>query len=162
MTIRFAFMLVLFCLLGGFVALNWTEFITPSTLSVGFSTVQAPVGLIMLGVLILAVCLFTVVVLYLQAADLLRTHRMHKDMEAQRKLVTQGETSRFMELRNFVDEQFALQRQRDAETLAALKTKSALSTQVDRTWMEELHNGLSAQLGQLEDRLDRLLPPPAA
>jgi biopolymer transport protein ExbB/TolQ len=150
----------MFTLLGGFVALNWTEFMVPSTLSVGFTTVQAPVGLFMLGVVILVISLFTLYVFYLHSAELLRTRRLHKDMEVQKKLVEQSETSRYTELRGFMNEQFALQRQRDAETLAAVKTKSALTSQADRTWMEEVHNGLSAQLGQLEDRLDRLLPPP--
>jgi hypothetical protein len=162
MSNRFAFMLVLFILLGGFVALNWAEFIATSTLSVGFTTLQAPLGLIMLGVLIMVAGLFIVYALYLHAAELLRTRRLHKDMEVQKNLVEKSESSRFTELRAFMDEQFALQRQRDAETLAAVKTRSAANMQDDRTWMEEVHNGLSAQLGQLEDRLDRLLPPPAS
>jgi hypothetical protein len=81
-------------------------------------------------------------------------------MEAQKKLLEQAEASRFTELRSFVAEQFALQGQRHAETLAAVRAKSAIDTQGDRTWLEEVHNGLSAQLGQLEDRLDRLLPQP--
>jgi len=162
MTIRVAFLLVLFSLLGGFVTLNWTEFIAPGTLSVGLGTVQAPLGLVMLGMLVLVTGLFVVYVLYLHAADLLRTRRLLKDMEAQRKLLEQTETSRFTELRAFMVEQFDLQRQRDAQTLAAIQTKSSQDTQADRTWMEEAINGLSAQLGQLEDRLDRLLPPPGS
>jgi hypothetical protein len=104
--------------------------------------------------------LFTVYVLYLHSADLLRTRRLLKDMEAQKKLLEQVEASRFTELRGFVAEQFALLGQRNAETLAAVRAQSAMDTRVDHTWLEEVHNGLSAQLGQLEDRLDRLLPQP--
>jgi uncharacterized integral membrane protein len=158
MTIRLVFVLVVFALLSGFVALNWTEFIAPTTLSLGFSTTQAPLGLVLLGVLVLVVGLFAVYVLYLHSADLLRTRRLLKEMETQKKLLEQAEASRFTELRSFVAEQFALQGQRHAETLAAVRVQSPLDKQSDRTWLEEVHNGLSAQLGQLEDRLDRLLP----
>ncbi len=162
MTISFTLALLLLSLLSGFVALNWTDFISPTSLSLGFQTVQFPLGLAMLGILVFVISLFTVYGLYLHAAELLRTRRLLKDMESQRKLLEQAEASRFTELRTILVEQFELQRQRDAETLAAVQTKSAQSLQADRTWTEELHNGLSAQLGQLEDRLDRLLPPPAA
>jgi uncharacterized integral membrane protein len=160
MTIRFAFVLVLFSALCGFVVLNWTDFVTPTTLSLGFGTAQAPLGLVLLGVLVLVTGLFVLYVLYIHAEDLMRTRRLLKDMEGQKKLLEQAEASRFTELRAFMAEQFDLQRRRDAETLAALQAKSLGSTQSDRTWMEEIHNGLSAQLGQLEDRLDRLLPSP--
>jgi hypothetical protein len=158
MTIRFAFLLVLSLALSGFVALNWTAFITPTTLLLGFSTVQAPLGLVMLGVLLLVASLFALYVLYLHAAEVLLTRRLLKDMEAQRKLVDQAEASRFTELRSLMDEQFNLQKQRDAETLASVQAKNVSGTQADRVFMEEITNGLSAQLGQLEDRLDRLLP----
>lgn len=166
MTIRFAFLLVLFSALSGFVALNWTDFIIPTTLSLGFGTVQAPLPLVLLGILMLVSGLFVVYVLYLHTEDLLRTRRLLKDMEAQKKLMEHAEASRFTELRSFLAAQFDQQARRDADTLAAVQSKglagapvsAAPGTQLDRVWMEELTNGLSAQLGQLEDRLDRLLP----
>lgn len=45
MTIRFSLLLILLGLLGGPVALNWTEFTAPTTLTVGFGVLQAPLGL---------------------------------------------------------------------------------------------------------------------
>lgn len=159
MTIGIAFLLLVSTLLGGFVALNWAEFFAPTTLSLGFTTMLAPLGLVMLGVLILVAGLFALYVLYLHAAELVRTRRLLKEMESQRQLVDQSESSRFTELRTFVETQFALQRQRDAQTLAAVQSVSPFNRQDEKVWLQELHNGLSAQLGQMEDRLDRLLPP---
>ena len=158
-TVRITVVLALFSLMFGFVALNWNEFLAPSTLSVGFGIVQAPIGLIMLAVLLLFVGIAVVYVLYLHASELMRTRRLLKDMEAQRKLADQAETSRLTELRSFIGDHFAALRQVDADTLAGINAKYDASTAATRRLVEETTNSLSAQLGQLEDRLARLLPP---
>lgn len=158
MTVRFAFVLALISLVSGFVALNWTEFITPTALSIGFGVILAPIGLVMLGVLLLVSGLFVVYVLYLHASELVRTRRLSKEMEAQRKLVNQAEVSRVTDLRNFIAEHFAAQRQLDAEMMAAINAKIEANTEYARKSIEETSNSVSAQLGQLEDRLDKILP----
>jgi biopolymer transport protein ExbB/TolQ len=160
MTIRFAFLLILLALLGGFVALNWAAFIVPTTLFVGMGMVDAPLGLIMLGIVLMLLGLFVVYVLYLHAAELLRTRRLLKDMASQRKQLEQAESSRITELHSFIASQFAAQQQRDAQGVVASQAQTETRLQSERKWIEEIHNGLAAQIGQLEDRLDRLLPAP--
>jgi hypothetical protein len=157
-TIRFAIALVLFSLISGFVGLNWTEFTTPTALSIGVGVIQAPVGLVMLGVLALVMGFFVIYALYLHTTELIRTRRLSKEMEAQRKLVNAAEESRVTELHNFITEHFAAQRKLDAEMMAAIHAKIESGTDSVCKSLEETSNSVSAQLGQLEDRLDKVLP----
>ncbi|RYF33188.1 MAG: hypothetical protein EOO21_06025 [Comamonadaceae bacterium] len=53
-----------------FTALNWTVFTTPSTLSLLVATVEAPLGVIMLGLLVLLTGLFMIFAGYLQTSTL--------------------------------------------------------------------------------------------
>lgn len=158
MTLRAAISLCFFLVLFAFVGLNWTEFVTPTTLSTGFGFVQAPIGLIMLGILILVVGIFVVYILYLHASELLRMRRQLKEMEVQKKLVDQAEASRITDLRNFIDDQFMEQRRLHDASVAAITAKLDASQLTCKGWIEESGNTLSAHLGEIEDRLDRLLP----
>jgi len=49
MPLRTVVVLVVLAFVGLFAALNWSAFLAPTPLSLGFAQVQAPRGLIMLG-----------------------------------------------------------------------------------------------------------------
>jgi uncharacterized integral membrane protein len=138
-----AFFLVL-VLVGVFALVNWDAFAAPTPLSVGFTTVQAPLGLIMLGLIAFLCVLFTVWVVSLQATSLLDARRQTKELQAQRDLADKAEASRFTELRSEL-----------MARLDRLQTES-------RSALEHNANAVAAHLGELEDRLERarLLPPP--
>jgi uncharacterized integral membrane protein len=109
-----------------FAAVNWSAFTAPTTLSLGVAQIQAPLGLIMLCLVAVLTALFLLYVVYLQTTVLLETRRHAKELQAQRELADQAEASRFTELRGYLD-----------------------------TRLRELENSLSAQVGELRDRLDR-------
>jgi len=138
------FFLVL-VLVGLFALINWPAFSTLTPLSLGFTTVQAPLGLIMLGFIAFLCVLFTVWVISLQASSLMESRRQTRELQAQRDLADKAEASRFTELRT--------------ELMARLDRLQSDS----RNAVEQNTNAVAAQLGQLEDRLerDRLLAPPA-
>jgi len=133
MTRALIFFLVLVAV-GLFAAINWGVFTALTTISLGFTTVQAPLGLIMLGLIVFLCVLFTVWVIVLQANSLRDARRQTKELQAQRDLADRAEASRFTELR--------------ADVLRRI---------------DESANATAAHIAQLEDRLerDRLLPPPA-
>jgi len=133
MTRALIFFLVLVAV-GLFAAINWSVFTALTTISLGFTTVQAPLGLIMLGLIVFLCVLFTVWVIVLQANSLRDARRQTKELQAQRDLADRAEASRFTELR--------------ADVLKRI---------------DESANATAAHIAQLEDRLerDRLLPPPA-
>ena len=130
---------------GLFALINWTVFSALTPLSLGFTTVQAPLGLIMLGLVVFLCVLFTVWVISLQANSLMDARRQTKELQAQRDLADKAEASRFTELRSEL-----------LARLDRLQRESALT-------LEQSGNSVAAHIGQLEDRLERarLLAPGA-
>lgn len=139
------FFLVL-VLVGLFALLNWNAFTALSPLSLGVTVVQAPLGLIMLGLVVFLCLLFIVWMISLQANSLMDARRQTKELQAQRDLADKAEESRFTALR--------------ADLMARL---DRLQTE-SRVSVETSSNSVTAHLGQLEDRLERArllaAPPP--
>jgi uncharacterized integral membrane protein len=126
MPLRTVVLLMVLVAVAIFAALNWGAFMAPTTLSLGVARVQAPLGLIMLGLVAVLTALFLLYVVYLQTTVLLETRRHAKELQAQRELADQAEASRFTELRTYLE-----------------------------TRLGEMENSLSADIGELRDRLDR-------
>jgi hypothetical protein len=126
MPLRTVVLLAVLALVALFAALNWTAFVAPTTLSFGVAEVQAPLGLIMLGLLAILTALFLFYVVYLQTTVILEWRRHARELQAQRELADQAEASRFTELRSHLD-----------------------------TRLTEIESSLSAQLGEMRERLNR-------
>ena len=138
-----AFFLVL-VLVGLFALINWGAFAALTTLSLGVTTVQAPLGLIMLGLVAFLCVLFIVWVITLQGTALATARRQTRELQTQRDLADRAEASRLIELRT--------------ELIGRL---DHLQAEVQRA-VETNANTIAAHVGQLEDRIDRerLLSPP--
>jgi hypothetical protein len=132
MPIRNVALLVALAAVAVFAALNWSVIMAPTTLSLGFAEVQAPLGLVLLGLIALLSVLFLVYVVYLQSSVLLEARRHARELQASRELADQAEASRFTQLRAHLD-----------------------------TRLTDIEHSLAAQLGELRDRVDRTPPVPA-
>ncbi|MHB8108871.1 MAG: LapA family protein [Syntrophorhabdaceae bacterium] len=155
MKILTLFLLIVVFVIAAFAALNWSAFTASATLSLGFATIQAPLGLIMLGLLVFLTGLFLVFVVYLQTSVLLEARRHARELQTNRELADQAEASRFTELRGFLDTE--LKRQAGLGMDAGTAMLSRLD-QLDhdlRSTIEESVNTLSAYIGELEDRLEK-------
>lgn len=64
--------------IAAFTALNWSAFMTPTPLSLGVAGVQAPLGLVMLGLVAFLAALFLVFVVYLQTSGLMEDRRLYR------------------------------------------------------------------------------------
>ena len=155
MKTRTLFLLLVLVAIGGFSLLNWNAFIAPTTLNLGFTDVQAPLGLVMLGALILVAAVFLVYILYLQTTVLLDARQHAKELQSNRKLADQAEASRFTELRGFLDVGYKRQLVQDAESRAAVLARLDQLERDLRVAVEQSGNSLAASLGELEDRLDK-------
>ena len=155
MKIRTLFLILVLVAIGGFTILNWSAFLTPTALHLGVAEVQAPLGLIMLGALVMVAAVFMVYILYLQTTVLLDTRQHTKELQSNRKLADQAEASRFTELRGFLDAELKRQLAQDAESRAAVVARIDQLERDLRTAVEQSGNSLAASLGELEDRLDR-------
>jgi ABC-type multidrug transport system fused ATPase/permease subunit len=160
MYLRTLLILAVLGLIVVFSALNWSAFIAPTVLSLGFTTVEAPLGLILLAIVALLTLLFLVYITYLQSTVLLEGRRHARELQSQRDLAEQAEASRFNQLRALMETEL--------EKLAGQteQSKSLLLTRLDqiegdlRAALEQTGNSLAAYIGELEDRFDSSLGKP--
>ena len=127
--------LIVLALIGAFALVNWNALATPVPVSLLVGTVDMPLGIILLSALVLVVLLLGLYVLLLRTAMYTESRRMAQELAAQRELADKAEASRFTELSAHLDQQVAGLRQA----------------------MTEVANGVSADIGQMDDKLDRVL-----
>ena len=135
-------------------------FITPTDISLGFGQVAVPLNLMLLGLLVLLSVLFLVHAVYIQGSALMETRRHTKELQANRELADKAEASRFTALREFIAAEMTRQEARQTEAQQQLLVRLAELAQASHTLTEQTGNSLAASLGELEDRLERGLPPP--
>jgi uncharacterized integral membrane protein len=146
-------------LLAAFATLNWAAIATPSTLSLGFAEVSAPLGMVMLIFTAAISGLFIIYIVLLQAGVILDARRLTKEVKAQRELADTAEASRFTELRTLLEAEL---RRLEAQGAASGREVGARIEQSERSMQLKLTEAtatLSAHLGEIEDKLDRSLGP---
>ena len=155
MQVRTVLLLVVLITIALFAAINWSAFITPVSLSLVVTTIQAPLGLIMLGLMALLTVLFLMFVVYLQTTVLLQARRHARALEAQRELADQAEASRFTELRGFIETELTKVGAQSAASQASVLARLNQVEQDLRVVIEQGGNTLAAYIGELEDRLEQ-------
>ncbi len=150
-------LIVLFVLgvIAVFAAANWSTFVSPTTLSLLFATIQAPLGLVMLGFTALLTALFLLFIAYLQASLFMDTRRHMRELQAQRALADQAEASRLAELRSYLDAELPKLSKEIAGSRIAVEAHIDRLDLDLRSVIEQAGNTLAAYIGQLEDRLER-------
>ena len=155
MMMRILFILILLGLIGGFAALNWGSFTTPTTLSLGLEVIEAPLGLVMLGLLGLMTALFLVFMISGQAAALMESRRYTRELQAQRELADQAEASRLNDLRTYLETEMKSITGAHAVSTGALQARLDKLELDLRASIEQSGNTMAAYIGELEDRLER-------
>jgi hypothetical protein len=159
MKLRTFSIVLLLALLASFAVLNWSAFTAPTALWLGFVEVQAPLGLVMLSVTATLCALFLIYILFQQAGLIFEARRFARELKAQRELADTAEASRFTELRSFlVAELDQLQRQRNDDA-SAVSQRIAQMEQRLHDALGDTARTLAAHLGEVEDKLDRAVPP---
>ena len=144
MRMRTLFFALVLLSVAVFVAVNWSAFTAPTRLSLLVTAVEAPVGLVMLGVVVLVVLAFGAYLVVWQSAILLESRRQTKELQVQRTLADQAEASRFTELRLIVHDEL--------ERLADQMTQALDALQAE---IRDHANSLAATIGELDDRMQR-------
>lgn len=142
-----------------FALLNWGAFTAPTTLSLVFTTVQAPLGVIMLGVVLVLGAMSLAYLIYVQGAALLDSRRYAKELQAQRDLVDKTEISRFTQLQEVINTEMRKMEQMHLDMRAQLLSRVEQLEQHTSVALKETGNSLSAYIGELEDRIERRSPP---
>lgn len=155
MRTRTILLVVAILLLAGFVTLNIDEFSRTSLLSLGVTTIQVPLGLVMLLLLVIATVVFLASTLYMQSKNLMETRQYARELNTQRELADKAEASRFTELRSYLEVQALAAQHREAAAATVLAERFAQHQQALLTRLEQSDNATAAYMGQLEDRLER-------
>ncbi len=155
MHIRTLLVLLVLGVMAAFTAANWSSFMAPTTLSLLFATIQAPLGLIMLGFTALLTALFLLFIAYLQASLLIDTRRQTRELQTQRALADQAEVSRIAEMRSYLEAEMPKLAEKISESRVALETCLDRLDREQRSVVEQAGNTLAAYIGELEDRLER-------
>ena len=153
MRFRTILLVLAILLVAGFVALNVDEFTRVSVLSLGFTTIQVSLGLVMLLLLVVTLVVFLASMLYMQSKHMLEARTHTRELNAQRELADKAEASRFTELRAYLEEQTLAAQRRESALGTVLADRFAQQQQVLLARMEQMDNTLAAYMGQLEDRL---------
>lgn len=131
MKTRSLFLILVLVAIGGFSVLNWDVIVKPTALNLLVADLQAPLGLIMLGLIVFLVAFFLIYVLYLQTTVLLDARSHAKELAANRKLADEAEASRFTALTARVE-------QLEKNLLQAI---------------EQSGNSVAATVAEMDDRL---------
>lgn len=158
MKLRTVFLLIGVIVVAVFAAINWGAFTTPTTLSLLFGAVEAPLGLIMLGLTALLTVVFLFYAIFLQTSALLDARRHERELQSMRELAEREESSRFTKLHQFFKEEtqklFDMSKESRTEILGRL---DQIDTNV-KSAIEQSGNSLAAYIGELEDKLEKMAP----
>ena len=147
MKTRSLLLVLLIVLVATFVALNFEEILRPTPLNLGLSTVQAPMGLVLVGLLAAVLLIFLLALLYFQTAHVMEVRRINRDVAEQRQLADKAEASRFTALRDYLQTELQAIAVRDTEAQDRLHQKLEQVQKNLTTVMEQTGNGLHASIG---------------
>jgi uncharacterized integral membrane protein len=157
MRARLIFVLVAIVVVAGFAAMNWTEFNRPVPLNFGWQVSEAPLGMVMLAALGVALLALLLSSAAWHSRRLIETNRHAKALQAQRDLAEKAEASRFTDLRQHLDAQLRENRQREAIAITEFE-KAVVQSQRDlRNQLEQINRVLASRLGEIESRIDARL-----
>jgi uncharacterized integral membrane protein len=159
MRVRVIFLLLVLIAIALFTAANWTAFTTPTTLSLVATTIEAPLGLIMLGLMALLTGIFLVVVGFLQSSALMEMRQHAREIRAQRELADKAEASRFSELRALLESRLLQAEQGTSHGQAQVLARMDQLDKDLRLAIEQAGNTLAAYIGELEDRMEGTAQP---
>ncbi len=155
MQIRTLLFVIILGMIAALAALNWQTLNMPTDIWLGIATVQAPLGLVMLGLTALLSAFFLALFIQLQSHSLLESRRHTKELQLQRERADQAETSRYTELRQFVELEMRANDKHNLELRNILLDRmDHLNTGIV-TSIEQSSNTIAAHIGELEDRLER-------
>lgn len=163
---RNVFLLVLVVVMALFAWRNWAVFSEQKTLSLIFTQVTAPFGILMLSIMAVLVMIYFMYTVGLETAALLEVKRYARELLATRKLADEAEASRFSELKKWLEGELAnIKAQSPAGLEARLQEIVERIDRVEHELREDIEkagNTLAAYIGELEDQLtgqDRHPPP---
>ena len=161
MNARTLFLVLVLLVIAAFALLNWDAFTASTTLALGVTEVQAPLGLVMMALVVVLTAIFLLYILYIQTTVLFDARRNAREVRAHRELADKAEASRFTELRQFLNDELKRQTDINAQAQTRLLARIDQLGNELRQALEQSGNSLSACIGELDDRIERRGSDPA-
>ena len=162
MRARVTLLVVAILLVAGFAALNWSEVLRTAPLSFGAFVTDAPLGLILFGLLILSLVGFLALGAMHRTQVLIESRQHLKELQHHRDLADRAEASRFTELREHLDTSLRELRQRDAIAATEFEKAMVSGQRELRTQLDQMSKALATRLSEMEHRIDGRLGAPSA
>lgn len=151
---RIALLTLIILIIGFLGFFNFPYLAQTVPTSLGFTTVDIPLGLILVGLTALMAIVFIAYVIAMQGAWLLEARAHAKEMHAQRELADKAEASRFTELRAAIESLHQEEERRLMDRMDTLEAHLQARAQ-------ESDNSTAAYVGQLEQQLRHTAAAPA-
>ncbi len=149
-----AILLIVIVALVVFAAVNWAAIMNPVPLSLLFTDIQAPLGLILLSLIGILALLFISFVVYMQSSTLVLRKRLNRELAIQRELADKAESSRFTELRNYLETELQQLHRQNKLNQQQIEAQLTQTEEAVKAAVEETGRTLTAYIGELEDRLE--------
>ena len=140
-----------------FALINWSAFTAQTSLSIVFTTVQAPLGLILLCVAGALTLLFLIYLVYLQSSALFESRRYARELQAERDRAEEAEASRFNQLREYLEGEIGKLASQNNESKTAVLARLDEIERNLRSTVEQSGNTLAAYIGEIDDRVERAI-----
>lgn len=137
-----------------FAYLNGSEFTRATPLNLGWTTITAPLGLVLLGVLALSAIVFLASSAVTHSRHVRHEREQARALESQRELAERAEASRFIDLRKTLETHLQETRQHDKTSAAELEQAQTRSQRELRGLLEQMHRAMAMHLGEMEARLE--------
>jgi hypothetical protein len=144
MQVRVGLLIVLVCLVGAFTGINWHLLATPEHFNFLLAYADIPIGIVLAASILSLGLAFGVYLGVWQRRVINDYRRQSQDLQAQRSLADDAESSRFTALSALMKEE-----------LTRLDQNFALALENLRNEVHATENSISATLGEMDDRMSR-------
>ena len=140
-------------LLVVFTAANWSVLNTKTELSFVAFSLEGPMGVILLAIMLGLITLVVAYALLLRTARLVESRRLNRQLEEQRELAESAESSRIAALQELVEREF--ENVRTSKSISGENVVARLDglEQSVVQKIEDAANSIMANLGYLDDKL---------
>ncbi len=150
--------LLVLIFLGVFAMANWGVLTAPTALSFLVFTLEGPLGIILLAMMLALALLFTFYIMALRTSMFVADRKHAQAWRSQYELAEQEEASRLADLRAHLEREFE---RLHAKIQDMDNRMTARSDGIEQSLLKSLGdttNTLSAYVAEVDDKLDRALP----
>ncbi len=144
--------------LGVFVMANWGVLTAPTALSFIVFSIDGPLGIVLLGMLLGLALLFVIYVVSLRTSMYVGSRQHAQELRAHRDLAERAENSRLTELRSHIDREFGKMHEEIRNLGNGTAARADATEQAVLKSLAESTNTLSAYVAEVDDKLNRAFP----